>query len=101
MGVYYITIPLFIHSTLDGHLTCFQLLAFINNVAMKILHMASYIWISVKYIPRSGVTGHRICTFYGYILTDNTKQLITQSGCTSLHPHQQDLRILVTLHLCQ
>lgn len=38
--------------------------------------MALYIWISVEYIPRSGVTGHRMCTFYGQILADTTKQLL-------------------------
>lgn len=38
--------------------------------------MALYIRISVEYIPRSGVTGHRMCTFYGQILADTTKQLL-------------------------
>lgn len=38
--------------------------------------MALYLGISVEYIPRSGVTGHRICTFYGQILADTTEQLL-------------------------
>ena len=53
---------LFIHSSTDGHLGCFQILATVNNTAMNIqVHI--FFWISVfgflMYIPRSKIAGSK------------------------------------------
>ena len=50
----------FIHSSIDGHLGCFHILAIVNNDTVNIrVHLP--FWISVfvffAYIPRSGIAG--------------------------------------------
>ena len=46
----------FIHSSFDGHLGCFHVLAIVNRAAMNIqLHVSFQIMIFSRYIPRSGI----------------------------------------------
>ena len=54
------TIPHFkIHSLVD-HLSCFPFLDIMNNIALNI-HIQGFVWtyvfISLRYIPRSGIAG--------------------------------------------
>jgi hypothetical protein len=49
----------FIHSSLEGHLGCFQFLAYMNKIATNIVEQVS-LWdvgASFGYIPRSGISG--------------------------------------------
>ena len=47
-----------IHSSADGHLGCFQVLAIINSVVMKIeVHVSFSILVSSGYMPSSGIAG--------------------------------------------
>jgi hypothetical protein len=48
-----------IHSSVEGHLGSFQLLAFINKAAMnKVEHVFFlYVGASFGYMPRSGIAG--------------------------------------------
>ena len=47
---------LFIHSSVDGHLGYFQVLAIINSAAMNNgIHVSFSILVSSEYMPRSGV----------------------------------------------
>ena len=54
-------IPLFLTlSSTDGHLGCFHFLAVTNNAAMNIhvdVLVWMYVFISLRYIPRSGIAG--------------------------------------------
>ena len=47
---------LFIHSSVDGHLGCFHVLAIVNSAAMNIgIHMSFSVLVSSRYMPRSGI----------------------------------------------
>jgi fibrillarin-like rRNA methylase len=48
-----------IHSSVEGHLGCFQLLAIINMADMNIVEHVSllYVGASSEYISRSGIAG--------------------------------------------
>ena len=48
----------FIHSSVDGHLGCFHVLAIVNSVAMNNgIHVSLSISLSSGYRPRSGTAG--------------------------------------------
>ena len=48
----------FIHSSVDGHLGCFHVLAIVNSAAVNSgLHVSFSILVSSEYMPRSGITG--------------------------------------------
>ena len=49
---------LFIHSSVDGHLSCFYVLAIVNSAAMKDgIHVPFSVLVSSGYMPRSGIAG--------------------------------------------
>ena len=48
----------FIHSSADGHLGCFHVLAIINSAAMNIgVHVSLSDLVSLVCMPRSGIAG--------------------------------------------
>jgi len=77
-----------IHSSVEGHLGSFQLLAIINNAAMNIVDHVSFLYVgaSFGYIPKRGIAGSS-----GTSMSNFLRNLKTdfQNGCTSLQPHQQ------------
>ena len=48
----------FIHSSVDGHLGCFCVLAIVNSAAVNIgVHVSFQIMVFSRYMPRSGIAG--------------------------------------------
>ena len=48
----------FIHSSVNGHLGCFHVLAIVNSDAMNNgIHVSFSILVSSGYMPRSGIAG--------------------------------------------
>ena len=48
----------FIHSSVDGHLGCFHVMAIVNSAAMNIgVHVSFWIMVLFRYMPRNGISG--------------------------------------------
>ena len=48
----------FIHSSVDGHLWCFHVLAIVNSATVSTgVHVSASVLVSSVYMPRSGIAG--------------------------------------------
>ena len=68
----------FIHSSIDGHLGCFHVLAIVNSAAMNSgIHESFSVLVSSGYVPRSGIVESYGGFIPGFLRNLHTSSIVT------------------------
>jgi hypothetical protein len=87
----------YIHSSVEGHLASFQLLAITSKAAMNIVKHVSLLQVvaSSGYMPRRGTAGSSGSTMANFLRDSQTD---FPRGCTTVQSHQQWRSVAISPH---